>query len=326
MFGAKYSRLRFWIISMCLFVMIAFLNLFAKAIESGESPDDALVFYVIIFTLSLIWLNTLANRIRDYGSNPWYALFALIPLVNFGLALYYGIIKSATKEDISNNSNTSNSSLAKAVYNHSKDIANEIKPKVEGYKDKHSQQQTTTVDNDASYEQALTEIEEDKKVKSTWAKALAQSEGNKDKAESLYINLRVKDLEIKNHNSVNDLNNKIKYTSEKIVNQIHLNQEELNFLTKYECNQNSWNVQIDNKLIRIQKKHNYLCFERLTKIEFKIPVSEFDSITEIIHNNELQRKYCPFCGTSNDENARICFKCKEILTLDDLITKYKEIS
>jgi len=37
----------------------------------------------------------------------------------------------------------------------------------------------------------MIEIEEDNKVKSTWAKALAQSEGDKDKAEAEYIRLRV---------------------------------------------------------------------------------------------------------------------------------------
>ena len=37
----------------------------------------------------------------------------------------------------------------------------------------------------------MLEIEENKKVKSTWAKALAQSDGDDKKADSLYINLRV---------------------------------------------------------------------------------------------------------------------------------------
>lgn len=35
-----------------------------------------------------------------------------------------------------------------------------------------------------------------KKVKSTWEKALSQSDGNKNKAESLYINFRFKEIEV----------------------------------------------------------------------------------------------------------------------------------
>ena len=47
---------------------------------------------------------------------------------------------------------------------------------------------------DAIYEQVMLEIEEDKKVKATWARALAQSDGDKDKAEALYIQFRVKEI------------------------------------------------------------------------------------------------------------------------------------
>jgi succinate dehydrogenase hydrophobic anchor subunit len=57
-----------------------------------------MVLYIIIFIISLLWLNTLANRIRQYGSNPWVALWALIPFVNIVLGLYYGIVKGKNKE------------------------------------------------------------------------------------------------------------------------------------------------------------------------------------------------------------------------------------
>ncbi len=97
-------------------------------------------------------------------------------------------------------------SLPKAVYNHSKDIASEIKPALNEYKEKHSYSNTssketiTTISNnleiseDEIYEKIMIEIEEDKKVKSTWAKALAQSDGDRDKAESLYIKSRFIDI------------------------------------------------------------------------------------------------------------------------------------
>ena len=64
----------------------------------------------------------------------------------------------------------------------------EVKPKA----DNHSGTNTNLeIDEDAIYEQVMIEIEEEKKIKSTWAKALSKSDGDYKKAESLYINLRV---------------------------------------------------------------------------------------------------------------------------------------
>ena len=76
--------------------------------------------------------------------------------------------------------------LAKAVVNHTKTVANE-------YIEKHSKP-TPDINEDKIYENVMLEIEEDKKVKSTWARALAQSEGDDKKAQSLYIKLRVSEL------------------------------------------------------------------------------------------------------------------------------------
>ena len=80
--------------------------------------------------------------------------------------------------------------LAKAVLNHTKTVANE-------YIEKHKS--TTTfngvdINEDKFYEIAMLEIEEDNKVKSTWARALAQTDGNKEKLEPTYIKLRVAEL------------------------------------------------------------------------------------------------------------------------------------
>lgn len=70
-------------------------------------------------------------------------------------------------------------------------VKNEIEPtSIEPNKQLHE---------DEIYEKVMIEIEDNHKVKSTWAKALAQSAGNKDKAEALYINLRVEDI-LKKHN------------------------------------------------------------------------------------------------------------------------------
>lgn len=80
--------------------------------------------------------------------------------------------------------------LAKAVLNHTKTVANE-------YIEKHKS--TTTfngvdINEDKFYEIAMLEIEENNKVKSTWARALAQTDGNKEKLEPTYIKLRVAEL------------------------------------------------------------------------------------------------------------------------------------
>ena len=78
--------------------------------------------------------------------------------------------------------------LAKAVFNHTKTVANE-------YIEKHSKsiEEIDTSENEF-YEIAMIEIEEDIKVKSTWARALAQTDGDKEKLEPTYIKLRVAEL------------------------------------------------------------------------------------------------------------------------------------
>lgn len=354
MFGAKYSRQKFWIWSVVLIIPFVIVSSLIQIMEyqqknnSSDSISGALVLYGIAMLINATWMNALANRIRDYGSNPWYALFALLPLVNIGLALYYGISKSAIKEESVNNSNDTNSSLAKAVYNHSKDIASEIKPAVEEYKESHKTSKSdfnitedelcflnqyslnpnspnvtindeiisirmhnsspkvyfrknNTVSNtrdkskndagvkdfddsyfsklkeekfnylneDEIYEQALTEIEEDKKVKSTWAKALAQSEGNKDKAESLYINMRVHDIKI-------EKSNKKKLDFQKVTT---LTEAEKNFLEQFGVNTSSPNLNInkneitidlaDGNIKRFKRKNQVVLHEKSNSLSSK---------------------------------------------------------
>ena len=92
MFGVKYSRLTFWIWSICLLMIDMILVIVARLLEAAEIYDKALFLYVFVFFIGITWMNVLANRIRDYGSNPWISAFAMIPLANIGLALYYGIV------------------------------------------------------------------------------------------------------------------------------------------------------------------------------------------------------------------------------------------
>lgn len=106
--------------------------------------------------------------------------------------------------------NSDKTSLSKAIYNHGKDIVGEIKPTVEEYKQNHSNSKNEiqissnlnfNIDEDKIYEKIMLEIEDAKKVKSTWARALAQSNGDDKKANSLYINFRFKEIKIEFVNS-----------------------------------------------------------------------------------------------------------------------------
>lgn len=161
MFGAKYSRLKYWIMSIILFILATVAISISKVFENSETVQDlefAFGASMVSLFFSLVWINTLANRIRDYGSSPWISLFALIPLVNIILGFYYGLKKkhsSTNQHRQVNNNNESN------------------------------------LNEDEIYEKIMIEIEENKKVKSTWAKALVQGDGDRDKAEAIYIKLRI---------------------------------------------------------------------------------------------------------------------------------------
>ena len=113
------------------------------------------------------------------------------------LPLYFLIFREPKKDELNN---TNEPSLAKAVINHSKELVQEVKPTINNYIQKHNKideivikdnLKVEDINEDEIYEQVLHEIEKDDKVKSTWAKALSQSDGDDKKAQSLYIKLRV---------------------------------------------------------------------------------------------------------------------------------------
>lgn len=192
-------------------------------------------------------------------------------------------INSNSKNNSLESKNTINnpsSSLVKAVYNHTKDIANEIKPTINEYKEKHQTNKTDTsnissINEDEIYEKVLLEIEENNKVKSTWARALAQSEGNKDKAESIYIKERVliiqkENFKLKDNFDSNPLNNtqirvetfhdKIPICSRKDELNLFMEQEGLhlvNYISEEEviCQPN--NGPIEKKVIYLKDKWQY---------------------------------------------------------------------
>mgnify|MGYP001160550339 CR=1 FL=1 len=88
MFGAKYSRMKFWLINIPVIFLGSFIMGVTEAI--GAQGANAIVSLIVGVTL----IHILANRIRGFGSNPWLALWAIIPLVGLFQALYYGCKKS----------------------------------------------------------------------------------------------------------------------------------------------------------------------------------------------------------------------------------------
>ncbi|MCT7530430.1 hypothetical protein [Aliarcobacter cryaerophilus] len=175
---------------------------------------------LIVFTVIKVFYSTMIDNykkehINELSKELYVALGVseLVPLIIAIILIrivwkkitYKG--KLETNSNLKSNSleskdtiNNSNPSLVKAVYNHTKDIASEIKPTIDEYKEKHQLNKSDTsnissIDEDEIYEKVLQEIEEDNKVKSTWARALSQSDGNKDKAESLYIKLRFNEIQ-----------------------------------------------------------------------------------------------------------------------------------
>jgi hypothetical protein len=98
MFGAAYSRTKFWVVTILTFIIGSFINLFVNM----SSNEDANIVFLLVFTAILI--NSLANRIRDYESNPWLSLWALVPLVGAVQALYFGIKHKKSKDNLNNTS------------------------------------------------------------------------------------------------------------------------------------------------------------------------------------------------------------------------------
>lgn len=105
MFGANYSRSMFWIVTIIAALVGGFLLAFVQMVAKASGDDGLESIFTLV--LMVILINTLANRIRDYGSNPWLALWALLPLVGLVQALYFGI---RHKKPVSGDQNASFSS------------------------------------------------------------------------------------------------------------------------------------------------------------------------------------------------------------------------
>ena len=227
-----------------------------------------LIVLVLLFIGSILGVLTGATQLNPLDVLPVLSIYVLITIV-----LILTFIKMNKKNEIKQNkiSNPNETSLSKAVYNHSKDIANEIKPTINEYKERHSttknENQTTKIMNseineDEIYEKIMIEIEEDKKVKSTWAKALAQSDGDDKKAESLYINLRVQHIQEEQQRQIEIKKNQEKLAKLATLGGKELNKPEKDFLNKYGVDIFSSNVNISSYSIEIHTSSGTKLYHR----------------------------------------------------------------
>ena len=95
MFGARYSRMKFWLTSLpVIFIGSFFLGVANNVSDPGMAGVIPLIFMLIL-------IHILANRIRGFGSNPWLALLAVLPFVGLFQAFYYGCkqSKGVTQEE-----------------------------------------------------------------------------------------------------------------------------------------------------------------------------------------------------------------------------------
>ena len=179
MFGAKYSRLKYWVISLILFVIFAIITSFGRFYADNGEYDIAIKYNIISMIVSLMWINTLANRIRDYRGNPWFALFSLIPIVNLALGLYYGFTKykKTSTADIQKTT-TEAASIKETEYAHSDDNKSNL----------------DDIDDEV-YESIADELKNSKRKEGVWLKALNNSDGNENKALTLYTKYRAKAIQ-----------------------------------------------------------------------------------------------------------------------------------
>ena len=180
-FNDKAKRSEYWVFVITngiLYFLLSILN-----------PEISLVFS--LFTI-IPHIAVSVRRLHDINLSGWWALLFVPTALPM---LIVGLIDSKNE-----NENIVDIPLAKAVINHSKELVQEVKPTINNYIQKHNKideivikdnLKVEDINEDEIYEQVLHEIEKDDKVKSTWAKALSQSDGDDKKAQSLYIKLRV---------------------------------------------------------------------------------------------------------------------------------------
>jgi len=98
MFGAKYSRMKFWVLIIPTVILsslgVGLLDSVGSGSGSGSAEGAELVVLFIVLIVALAPMHIMANRIRDFGSSPWLVLWSIVPLVGLFQMLYYGCRKS----------------------------------------------------------------------------------------------------------------------------------------------------------------------------------------------------------------------------------------
>ena len=168
------------------------------------------IFWAIVVSAIIVFVSGLLFNILKIAMGSGTSFIGvIIQLSPFMIGIWlikYSWTKITYSEEPKESIIDNTQSLAKAVINHSKEFVQEVKPTINNYIEKHNKIDEIVIKNDSKiednmifeninedeiYEQVMLEIEKDDKVKSTWAKALSQSDGDDKKAQSLYIKLRV---------------------------------------------------------------------------------------------------------------------------------------
>ena len=159
---------------------------------------------IVILIISATLFSLLGLKLK--GESSLINIIIQITPVIIGFSLIrYSWKKITYSEESKDNILDSSQLLVKAVVNHGKEIVQDVKPAINNYIEKHSTDEIIVSNNmdkeenmkcedineDEIYDNVMLEIEEDKKIRSTWAKALSLSDGDENKANSLYIKLRV---------------------------------------------------------------------------------------------------------------------------------------
>lgn len=127
------------------------------------------------------------------------------------------------------------------------------------------------------YEYVLDELEDGFKVRGLWGKALAMSEGDENKATSLYMQYRVQNIkdyfttlkityeELSKTQIKSSLENN--FISDQSTDNFNVNPENI-FLEKYNCNRKSINIEITDDYIIVKRgRENNAIFDRKKQIE-----------------------------------------------------------
>ena len=155
---------------------------------------------IVILIISATLFSLLGLKLK--GESSLINIIIQITPVIIGFSLIrYSWKKITYSEESKDNILDSSQLLVKAVVNHGKEIVQDVKPAINNYIEKHSTDEIIVsnsmdkeehmkcedINEDEIYDNVMLEIEEDKKIRSTWAKALSLSDGDENKANSLYI-------------------------------------------------------------------------------------------------------------------------------------------